>query len=112
MGKKSKPESVIGRTAGIFKSNEPPLTAEELRRVAEEATVAECVQCSGISTTEGDRPRLASPDVSVMGLDVLPAVGVGDGPEGLGPAVLGERLDYRGPAVELALGPGAGLVEG
>ena len=29
--------SVIERTAGIFKSDEPPLTAEELRRAAEQA---------------------------------------------------------------------------
>ena len=29
--------SVTERTAGMFRTNEPPLTAEELRRAAEEA---------------------------------------------------------------------------
>jgi AbrB family looped-hinge helix DNA binding protein len=36
--------SVVERTAGIFKSNEPPLSAEELRRAAEEAWVEDAME--------------------------------------------------------------------
>lgn len=38
--------SVIARTAGMFKSSQPPLTAEELREAAEEAIAAEAVERS------------------------------------------------------------------
>ena len=36
--------SVVARTAGIFKSAEPPLTAEELREAAADAIAEEAVQ--------------------------------------------------------------------
>ena len=36
--------SVVERTAGAFKSNEPPLSAEELRRVAEEAWAEDVIE--------------------------------------------------------------------
>ena len=36
--------SVVERTAGAFKSNEPPLSAEELRRAAEEAWAEDVIE--------------------------------------------------------------------
>lgn len=40
-------ESVVTRTAGIFKTGEPAKTAEELRVLAEEAIAADVVERSG-----------------------------------------------------------------
>jgi len=41
-------DSVVARTAGAFRTNEPPLTAEELREAAERAIAADVVERSGI----------------------------------------------------------------
>ena len=38
--------SVVARTAGIFRSHEAPLTAEELREIAEEAIAEDVVERS------------------------------------------------------------------
>jgi bifunctional DNA-binding transcriptional regulator/antitoxin component of YhaV-PrlF toxin-antitoxin module len=40
-------ESVVERTAGALKQDKPPLTAEELRRVAEEAIAEEAASRMG-----------------------------------------------------------------
>jgi AbrB family looped-hinge helix DNA binding protein len=40
-------ESVVRRTAGIFKMDEPPKTAEELRVLAEEAIAADVMERAG-----------------------------------------------------------------
>jgi len=40
-------ESVVARTAGIFKTDEPAKTAEELRVLAEEAIAADVMERSG-----------------------------------------------------------------
>ncbi len=40
-------ESVVERTAGIFKTGEPPKAAEELRVLAEEAIAADVMERSG-----------------------------------------------------------------
>jgi hypothetical protein len=37
-------DSVVARSAGAFKSEEPPLTAEELREAAERAIAEEAVE--------------------------------------------------------------------
>jgi len=43
----SRSESVVAKTAGVFKSNESPKSAEELRRLAEEAISEDVVARSG-----------------------------------------------------------------
>jgi AbrB family looped-hinge helix DNA binding protein len=43
----SRSESVVARTAGIFKTAEPAKTAEELRVLAEEAIAADVMERSG-----------------------------------------------------------------
>jgi AbrB family looped-hinge helix DNA binding protein len=43
----SRSESVVARTAGIFKTAEPAKTAEELRVLAEEAIAADAMERSG-----------------------------------------------------------------
>jgi AbrB family looped-hinge helix DNA binding protein len=40
-------ESVVTRTAGIFKTDEPAKTAEELRVLAEEAIAADVIERAG-----------------------------------------------------------------
>ncbi len=40
-------ESVVARTAGVFKTNEPAKTAEELRVLAEDAIAADVMERSG-----------------------------------------------------------------
>jgi len=40
-------ESVVARTAGVFKSDEPARSAEELRRLAEEAIAQDVIERSG-----------------------------------------------------------------
>jgi AbrB family looped-hinge helix DNA binding protein len=40
-------ESVVMRTAGVFKTDEPAKTAEELRVLAEEAIAADVIERSG-----------------------------------------------------------------
>ena len=40
-------ESVVTRTAGVFKTDEPAKTAEELRVLAEEAIAADVMERSG-----------------------------------------------------------------
>jgi AbrB family looped-hinge helix DNA binding protein len=40
-------ESVVTRTAGVFKTDEPAKTAEELRVLAEEAIAADVIERSG-----------------------------------------------------------------
>ncbi len=40
-------ESIVTRTAGIFKTDEPAKTAEELRVLAEEAVAADVMERSG-----------------------------------------------------------------
>jgi AbrB family looped-hinge helix DNA binding protein len=40
-------ESVVARTAGVFKTDEPAKTAEELRVLAEEAIAADVMERSG-----------------------------------------------------------------
>jgi AbrB family looped-hinge helix DNA binding protein len=40
-------ESVVARTAGVFKTNEPAKSAEELRLLAEEAIAHDVVERSG-----------------------------------------------------------------
>lgn len=42
-----RPGSVVVRTAGIFKGNESPLTAEDLREVAERAIAEDVVERTG-----------------------------------------------------------------
>ena len=39
-------ESVVARTAGMFRSDEPPLSPEELRTIAEEAFADEALERS------------------------------------------------------------------
>lgn len=39
--------SVVARTKGVFQTRAKPLTAEELRRVGEEAVAAETIERSG-----------------------------------------------------------------
>ena len=39
--------SVVERTAGVFKTNQPPLSAEELRRKAEEAWAEDVLERMG-----------------------------------------------------------------
>lgn len=43
----SRTGSVVARTAGILRTNKPPLSAEELRKVAEESIAQEAVERSG-----------------------------------------------------------------
>ena len=43
----SRSESVVARTAGIFKTDEPAKTAEELRIIAEEAIAQDVMERSG-----------------------------------------------------------------
>ena len=43
----SRSESVVARTAGIFKTDEPAKTAEELRRLAEDAIAQDVRERSG-----------------------------------------------------------------
>jgi len=43
----SRSESVVARTAGIFKTAEPAKTAEELRVLSEEAIAADAMERSG-----------------------------------------------------------------
>ena len=40
-------ESVVARTAGAFKTDEPPKSAEELRVLAEEAIARDVIERSG-----------------------------------------------------------------
>ena len=43
----SRSESVVERTAGIFKTDDPAKSAEELRIIAEEAMAADVMERSG-----------------------------------------------------------------
>jgi antitoxin PrlF len=43
----SRSESVVAKTAGVFKSDEPPKSAEELRKLAEEAIAQDVIERSG-----------------------------------------------------------------
>ena len=43
----SRSESVVAKTAGVFKSDESPKSAEKLRRLAEEAIAQDVVERSG-----------------------------------------------------------------
>jgi AbrB family looped-hinge helix DNA binding protein len=43
----SRSESVVARTAGVFKSDESPKSAEQLRRLAAEAIAQDVVERSG-----------------------------------------------------------------
>ena len=43
----SRSESVVARTAGVFKSDESPKSAEQLRRLAEEAISEDVIERSG-----------------------------------------------------------------
>jgi AbrB family looped-hinge helix DNA binding protein len=43
----SRSDSVVTRTAGVFKSDESPKSAEQLRRLAEEAISQDVIERSG-----------------------------------------------------------------
>lgn len=52
MSRKRKRESIAERTAGIFKSDKPALTIEEMRSAAEQAAAEECMERSGLREPE------------------------------------------------------------